>query len=366
MFNQLIQTKMKKNLVKIASLVLAGSFALTACNKEKDDPKPSGKYSNATFVVCEGNFNANEGSIDAIIDGEVKKDIFQAENNRPLGDIVQSMEKIGDKIFIVVNNSGKVEAVNANTFKSEGTCTGLSYPRYVANRNDNEIFVSNGNGYGSDYVYVVDKLSMQKTDSVATGFGPNSMVVSNGKLFVANSGGYSTDKTVSVIDTKTLKVEKTITVGDNPYDMELDENGNVIVLCKGLTNYLYDSEGNYQGSEIVSNTAIYTINASSLEATATKQFDHQFASYGGNLIAYNNGTIYFIDDAVYSMTSNGEATKLIEGTDFYGISVNSKSSDIWVVATPYGSSHSAIQYSKDGKLIKKYSVTNQPNAVVFE
>ncbi len=357
---------MKKNLVKIASLVLAGSFALTACNKEKDDPKPSGKYSNATFVVCEGNFNANEGSIDAIIDGEVKKDIFQAENNRPLGDIVQSMEKIGDKIFIVVNNSGKVEAVNANTFKSEGTCTGLSYPRYVANRNDNEIFVSNGNGYGSDYVYVVDKLSMQKTDSVATGFGPNTMVVSNGKLFVANSGGYSTDKTVSVIDTKTLKVEKTITVGDNPYDMELDENGNVIVLCKGLTNYLYDSEGNYQGSEIVSNTAIYTINASSLEATATKQFDHQFASYGGNLIAYNNGTIYFIDDAVYSMTSNGEATKLIEGTDFYGISVNSKSSDIWVVATPYGSSHSAIQYGKDGKLIKKYSVTNQPNAVVFE
>ena len=353
---------MKKNLVKIASLVLAGSFALTACNKEKDDPKPSGKYSNATFVVCEGNFNANEGSIDAIIDGEVKKDIFQAENNRPLGDIVQSMEKIGDKIFIVVNNSGKVEAVNANTFKSEGTCTGLSYPRYVANRNDNEIFVSNGNGYGSDYVYVVDKLSMQKTDSVATVFGPNTMIVSNGKLFVANSGGYTTDKTVTVIDTKTLKVEKTITVGDNPYDMELDENGNVIVLCKGNVTE-YDENWN---PTVFTNTAIYTINASSLEATVTKEFDHQFASYGGNLIAYNNGTIYFIDDAVYSMTSNGEATKLIEGTDFYGISVNSKSGDIWVTTTPYGSSHSAIQYGKDGKLIKKYSVTNQPNAVVFE
>lgn len=354
---------MKKNLVKIASIVLAGSIALTACNKKDDDPKPSGAYSNAKFIVCEGNFNANEGSIDAIINGEVKKDIFQAENNRPLGDIVQSMTIIDDQAFIVVNNSGKVEAVNAHTFKSEGTCTGLSYPRYVVNRNDNEIFVSNGNGYGSDYVYVVNKQSMQKTDSVATGAGPNTMVVSNGKLFVANSGGYISDKTISVFDVKTLKFEKTITVGDNPYDMEVDEQGNIIVLCKGLTNYNYDAEGNYLGSEIVSNTAIYTINSSSFEATATKEFDHQFASYGGNLIAYNNGTIYYVDDAVYAL-SNGTSTKLIEGS-FYGISVDTKSGDIWVTATPYTSSHSAIQYDKNGKLIKNYSVTNQPNAVVF-
>ena len=169
---------MKKNLLKIASIVLAGSIALTACNKKEDDPKPSGAYSNATFVVCEGTFGQNDGSIDAIIDGELKKDVFQAENNRPLGDVVQSMTIIGDQAFIVVNNSGKVEAVNKHTFKSEGTCTGFSYPRYVANRNDNEIFVSNGNGYGENYVYVVNKLSMQKTDSVATGFGPNTMVVS--------------------------------------------------------------------------------------------------------------------------------------------------------------------------------------------
>ena len=349
---------MKKNLLKIASIVLAGSIALTACNKKEDDPKPSGAYSNATFVVCEGNYGQNDGSIDAIIDGELKKDIFQAENNRPLGDIVQSMTIIGDQAFIVVNNSGKIEVVNKNTFKSEGTCTGLSYPRYVVNRNDNEIFVSNGNGTsGDDYVYVVNKLSMQKTDSVATGYGPNTMVVSNGKLFVANSGGYSTDKTVTVINVSTLSVEKTITVGDNPYDLEVDAQGNIIVLCKGLTEY--DADWN---PTVVSNTSIYTINSSSLEATATKEFDHQFASYGGNLIAYNNGTIYYIDDAIYSF-ANGTSTKLADGS-FYGISA-SENGDIWVTETPYTSSHAAKQYDKDGKLIKTYNTSNYPNAVIF-
>lgn len=353
---------MKKNVFKVASLILAGSVILTSCNKN-DDPEPSGAYSDAKFVVCEGNFNANEGSIDAIVNGELKKDIFSAENNRPLGDIVQSMKIIDDQAFIVVNNSGKVEVVNANTFKSEGTCTGFSYPRYVENRNDDEIFVSNGNGYGSDYVYVVNKLTLQKTDSVATGAGPNTMVIANGKLFVANSGGYTTDKTITVIDTKSLKVEKTIMVGDNPMDMELDENGNVIVFCKGLTNYNYDAEGNYLGDEIVSNASFYSINASTLETSVIKSFDHQMASYGGNLIAYHNGTIYYVDDAVYSL-SNGESTKIFEGS-FYGISVDSKSGDIWVTATPYNSTHTAIQYDKNGKLIKNYSVTNQPNAVVF-
>ena len=352
---------MRKNVLKIASIVLAGSFVLTACDNGKDDPKPSGKYSDVPFVVCEGNFNANEGSIDVIIDGEVKKDIFQSENNRPLGDVVQSMEIIGDQAFIVVNNSGKVEAVNMFTFKSEGTCTGLSYPRYVVNRNENEIFVSNGSGDGNDYVYVVNKLSMQKTDSVPTGLGPNTMVVSKGKLFVANSGGWGTDKTVTVIDTKTLKFEKTITVGDNPYDMDVDAQGNIIVFCKGLTED--DADWN---PTVVSNSAIYTINGSTLEATATKQFDHQFASYGGNLLACNGNTVYFIDDAVYSMTNNGEPTKLIEGTDFYGISVNAKSDEIWVTQTPYGASHSVSQYSANGTLVKTYKVSNQPNAVVFD
>ena len=328
-----------------------------------------------SFVVCKGydGENPSYGSIDAITDGELKKDVFQVINDRPL-DWVNSMTIIDDKAFIVVNNSnsGKVEAVNAYTFKSEGTCTGLSYPRYVANRNNNEIFVSNGSyikGDGDDYVYVVNKHSMQKTDSVATGGIPNSMVVSNGHLFVANYNGSflnfdeSVDKTVTVIDTKTLKVEKIITVGDCPCDMEVDARGNIIVLCKGLT--VQDADWN---QTVVSNTAICTINASSLEATVTNFFDHKFKNdMFDNLIAYNNGTIYYVDDAVYSL-ANGTITKLIDGS-FDGIST-SENGDIWVTEHTYSiDSYSYVdvvkQYDKNGKLIKTYNTSRTPDAVIF-
>lgn len=348
-----------KKVLKFASLILAGSFVLTACNKE-ENPQPSGAYSNATFVVCEGNYQTNDGSIDAIVDGNVESDIFSAINGRPFGDIVQSMTIIDDKAYIVVNNSGKIEVVDTKTFKSEGFCGGFSYPQTVANRNENEIFVSNGNGYGNDYVYVVNKLSLQKTDSVATGGkGPNSMIVANGKLFVANYGGYLTDNTISVIDAENLTVEKTIEVGDMPSDMELDKDGNIIVVCKGASQY------NENWTQIISstNSQIVKINTTTYEKTTIKDFDHQLASYGANLIAYN-GTIYFIDNAVYSIENN-ECKKLIDG-EFYSISINSKNGEIWTTSTPYTGLHFVSQYDKDGNFIHKYTVGNFPKTVIFQ
>lgn len=348
---------MKKNVLKNVSLILIGFFSLTACNNE-DNPQPSGAYSNATFVVCEGNYQTNDGAIDAIVDGKVESDIFYAMNNRQFGDIVQSMTIIDDKAYIVVNNSGKIEVVDATTFKSEGFCGGFSYPQTVANRNDNEIFVSNGNGYGNDFVYVVDKLSLQKTDSVATGGkGPNSMIVANGKLFVANCGGYLTDNTISVINAESLMVEKMIKVGDMPSDMELDDEGNIIVVCKGASQY------NEDWTQIISNTnsQIIKINTTTFETTTIKDFDHQLASYGTNLIAYN-GNVYYIDNAVYSVSNN---SKLIDG-DFYSVSVNQKNGEIWTTSTPYTGSHFVSQYDKDGKFIQKYTVGNFPKAIIFQ
>ncbi len=349
---------MEKKLLQFAMLFLAGTFVFTACDKD-DNLKPSGSYSNAIFVVCEGNYQTNDGAIDAIVDGKVESDVFNAMNGRPFGDVVQSMTIIDDKAYIVVNNSGKIEVVDVKTFKSAGTCSGFSYPQSIVNRNENEIFVSNGNGYGSDYVYVVNKLSFQKIDSIATGGkGPNAMIVANGKLFVANCGGYLTDNTISVIDVANLALEKTIDVGDMPSDMELDHDGNIIVVCKGASQY------NEDWTQILSstNSKIVTINSKTYEVSSVMDFDHQLASYGLNLISYNN-RVYYIDEAVYAI-ENGKTEKLIDGY-FYSISVNPSNGDIWTTSTPSLGLHFVSQYDKDGNFIQKYTVGNFPKAVIF-
>ena len=360
---------MKKNVLKIASIVLAGSMILSSCKKD-DEKKPSGAYSNATFVVCEGIWTKNDGEIDAIIDGKVEKDIFNKVNNRILGDIVQNMTIIDDKAYIVVNNSGKVEVADAKTFESKGTIKGFSYPQVVVNRNDSEVFISNGDGYSNNYVYVVNKATLEKTDSTKElGMGPNAMIVKNNKLFVANFGGLSSDNKVSVIDVTSLEIENTITVGDMPSDMELDSDGNIIVVCKGATKY--DDKWNVIGS---TNSSIVKINTSTYETTTLKEFDHQLGSSGTNLLAYD-GKIFFIDGSdlnyeTYEYTKgavyvlNGDnVEKFIDGV-FYGVSINPQNGDIWTM-TSSATSNYVSQYDKTGEFIKKYTVGNYPKAIVF-
>lgn len=348
---------MKRDFLKIAGFALVSSLIFTAC--DKDEENASLQFSNATLVVCEGNFEKNEGSIDAIVSGKVEQDIYSSINEAPLGDVVQSLTIINDKAYIVVYNSQKIEVADANTFKNIGTIKGFSYPRYVIEANENEIFVSNGNGYEDNYIYVVNTLSLEKTDSIAAGIGPNTMVASNGKLFIANMGGWSTANTVTVIDINTKKIEKNITVGDIPSDMEVDAEGNIIVLCKGANQY--DENWNVIGS---SNSTLVSINASSMDVTTIKEFDHQVNSYGSNLLAYNNGTIYYVDGGVYSIEGSTE-TKIIEENDIYGLSIDSKTNEIWITQAPYSSAHQVKQYNNAGELVSSYTVGNYPNDIIF-
>ncbi|MGL5317389.1 MAG: YncE family protein, partial [Bacteroidales bacterium] len=48
-------------------------------------------------------------------------DIFRNTNNRPLGDVAQSITRIGDNYYVTLNNSRKIEVFDTKTFKSVET-----------------------------------------------------------------------------------------------------------------------------------------------------------------------------------------------------------------------------------------------------
>ena len=111
--------------------------------------------------------------------------------------------------------------------------------------------VTNGSkGYVSCWkngeVAVVDLNTNTITKKVKVGVGPEAVKVVGNKLFVANSGGWGVDKTVSVIDLTTETVIKTIDVKDCPRDIVVDKTGNLWVLCAG--SVLYDANFNVVGN----------------------------------------------------------------------------------------------------------------------
>ncbi len=353
---------------KVFLLLGAGILlAFTACNKEDNPAKPDTGFRYGAFVVNEGSFNGNNGSVSYIdLDSShIINNLFQKINGRTPGDVVESFCVAGDKGVIVVNNSGKVEVVNLETFASIGTVSGFSYPRYALPVSDNKLYLTNGAFAGK--VYVIDLSSLAVTDSIDVGMGPENLVKKDHLVYVANSGGWSHDSTVSVIDINTDKVIKTIITGDNPVDLSLDGDGNVWVLCKGKV--VYDQNWNVIAE---TDSRLQKINTATNEITEDMIIGKKGDLFNPlRLAAGGKGgdTVYFAEkEGVFAVDVHDPViagTPLIPG-NFYGLDVDPGSGMIYATdAGDYSSGGTLYRYQSNGVLLDTMTVGIAPNGVYF-
>ena len=139
---------------------------LAACVKDKPNP-PANKLPGATgnvYVVCEGNFGNGDAALYAYkpASDSVFGDLYSTANGQPLGDVFQSMQHIGNQLFLCVNNSDKVVVINADSYKLAGTIA-IPKPRYILPVSATKVYVSAL--YGNK-VYVIDPQTLQVTDTI--------------------------------------------------------------------------------------------------------------------------------------------------------------------------------------------------------
>jgi len=226
---------MKQFKLKYLLVTLSFVSILAACSKNDPAPGPDGGSSNQTagvYILNQGNFNQNNSTL-SYYDYSAKTltaDRYLTANSTKLGDTGNDLGIYGTKMYIVVNNSNLVNITRASTAKLTKQLT-ISQPRYLAFYR-NYAFVSSYNGT----VSVIDTTSLTITKTITVGRSPEQMTVANGKLYVANSGGLDypdLDKTLSVIDLTTLTEIKKITVTTNPITITSDRYNNVYVLSVG-------------------------------------------------------------------------------------------------------------------------------------
>lgn len=120
-------------------------LSLSACEYEDDFPAGVGEGNIEAIVLNEGRIGTNMGAISVLYrNGMVSPDVFRVVNNRPLGDVAQSITMINGKYFVTLNNSKKIEIINPQTFKSEGTIlyTQAGLPRQIVPVSDTTAIVS--------------------------------------------------------------------------------------------------------------------------------------------------------------------------------------------------------------------------------
>ncbi len=357
----IFRVKTLGNLRLVALLFLA---ILSACNTDDEGPSEQpGVYAGGAFILNEGTFGQGNASVTFYsYEGDsVVQNIFTKENNRPLGDVLQSGYVHDDIVYLIVNNSGKVEVTDLS-FQEKGVIEGVNSPRFMA--------FSGRKGYVSQWgnggkVMEVDLDNLTLTDSVEVGSGPEGFLLNGNDLLVANAGGYGLDSTVSVIDLATLAVTNTIQVGYNPTKMVKDKNNNVWVLCAGSIEY--DVDWNVVGHLP---SKLYRLSAGNY--AVEKEIMLFEEGHPRQLQINADGETLYIGGGItgiYAFQIDDDelaATPLIGGKSFYGFNYNAGTNEIYAGEAPsFTSNGSFSRYSATGTFIKTYPAGIGPNGAFF-
>jgi YVTN family beta-propeller protein len=355
----------KKHLALILLLSNVG-FVITSC--EKDSPLTSLPYdlNRGVAISNEGAFGTGNASLSIYYpDGDsIVNDIFTKVNNRPLGDVFQSIGFAGNNAYMIMNASNKIEVVDKSTCGEIATISDIGSPRYFCAINSQKAYVTLwGNG---GKVGVIDLATNSLTKQIAVGVGPEKIIMFNQKVFVANSGGWGTDNRVSVINPISDEVTATITVGDNPKDFVVDANGKLWVLCAG--NVVYG--GDYS---ITSQTSgkLMMINPSTNLVEKTIDLGETYHPshleiYSANDILYYGGD--FATPGIFSIliTATEKSSAPLINENFYGFNIDPVNGLIYGLQAPSFTTSGALKrFTPSGELIGSFTVGVGPNGAYF-
>ncbi len=349
----------------LALCLLGLSWLWSACEKPKD-PTPTGQYSQGIFVINEGSFGNTSGTITHFDrQGTTTDRIFFAANQRDLGDVVQSLVLEGDKGYIVVNNSNKIEVVDAHTFVEVAQITGLRLPRYCLPVSSTEAYVTE---WGTDgltgSLARIDLATNTIAERYPIEMGPERLLLKNGSLYISHLGGLGTNNKVTVFDVQQRRVQTTITVADKPSGLVIDKNGLLWVACAGEVQYT-----NYPNIDTANSTESQLIAIDPATNTIVRTLNFGKGNPIGNLTINepdNDVLFYTKAGQVLSRALASTTEQLIFTGSYYGIGYDPTTKYL------YGAPSSGVNpvlvngYRLDGTLMESFTAGVFANGFVFK
>ena len=314
-------------------------LALIACDKEKEQ-SPSITFnaeSGGVYISNEGNFQASNSSINYYYpsSGASAGNVFEYVNKRPLGDICQSMNVIDGKIYLVVNNSGKIEVCETLSMKNTATISGLTSPRYIVQAGPAKAYVSDA--YAGN-ISIIDLMANTVSGTIVFPGWSEQMLLKNGNVYVASPES----EYLYMIDANTDAIADSILIGKGASALAEDKDGKLWVIC--WADYL----GTYDGS-------LFRINPISRQS----EMHLSFASgVNPSRLCMNpaGDTLYYLNSGVFRMsiydTSLPSAPFVASNSNnYYALGVDPNRNEVYV--------SDAIDYIQRGKVIRYDAAGNE-------
>lgn len=318
-----------------------------SCKKERPQPtmptsiKVVASEKLRVFVLNQGVWPSDNSSV-CLYDeknGLISSDYFKWKNpSKSLGSVPQSMTKIGDHYFLVVNTAGTVKVLDT-AFVQVGEVTNLNSPRFAMAAGTNKMYVSD---LYADKITVVNTQDYTVSKTIKLKGWSEQMCSINNMVYVCN---YDSSK-LYAIDTNTDAVTDSILVGKGAEYMVKDKNNHLWILCTSIFN----TEKKYLKCVDVSSKSILR----SFEFSASESPTALQINGAGD-------QLYYINKQVYSMSINSTslpASALIQAgatQNFYALGVNPENENIYVSDSKSGQAFDHVfVYSKVGEKLSEF------------
>ncbi|MBQ8455046.1 MAG: hypothetical protein IJ537_06895 [Bacteroidaceae bacterium] len=343
------------------------------------------------IILNEGMWQSDNGRISYFENGSiVSNQWFRDKNKKKIGDTPNDIIRVNDNLFAIAVNwsnivqfiraDGKAVAATEDIPNNRRLCSDGKYV-YVTSYG-HECETTKGTVYFTKgYVAKIDLSNYKVVATCEVGYEPEGIALYDGRLFIANTGGYAEQEgdheyetTVSIVNAGTMKLEKNIDTHVANLFGEMSQSGKYLCINSPGDYYetsacglIFDCEKALKGEDC------YVVFDYPVTYNTTTTDGHFFAV--GSAFSYITGNYEFSCLTIEpwtAMKTKGESgiEEKLPGTlqaDFadmnqpYGLYVNPYSG--YIYGSDAGSFDGAgylYQWSPEGKLLGKHKVYINP------
>ena len=351
---------------------------LAACSLEPADDTPTKGEPTANddrlLILCEGLWGMNNASISLLDHGVLTNHWFQQQNpGERLGDTANDILQVNDTLIAIsVNWSNIIQYIYPDG-RAIAATEDIPNNRRLATDRRGYLYCTSYADNG--YVAKIDIKTKQIVDTCHVGYEPEGVAYYDGRLFVANTGGYGTqagheyESTVSVVDAATMREIRRIDTGCINLFGDMTCCGQF--LCINSAGDSYD----VAPKTVVMNMASEEFRVFDFPATYS-------CAYGNRLYLIGSSYSYVTGD--YTLTTHTIGLPSLDATDGlasyaaaapeilkmqapYGIFISPYSAHMYVTdARGYATNGRLYEFSPTGELIGRYPLEGiNPGKVLF-
>ena len=345
------------------------------------------------ILLNEGNWQSDNGKITYFEDGKiVSNQWFRDVNGSKLGDTPNDIIAVNDNLIAIAINWSNIVQFITPDGKAVAATEDVPNNRKLATDGDYVYISSYGHEcrvgdkyeeFTKGFVAKIDATTFKVIAAVEVGYEPEGIAYYDGRLFVANTGGYAFQEsheyetTVSVIDAATMKVERTVDTGQINLYGKMSQSGKYLCI---------NSPGNYYevpAAAIILDCEAVIAGKPDKECFVSLPYAATYScvTTDGRFYAIGSRYSYLTGDYTFNYISiDPEIAMLTEGLDgIYEDFPGTVLADIKKIGMPYGlyvnpytgyiyatdaagfvEGGTLYQWSPEGKLLGKHGVYINP------